>query len=110
TEEESLPSIPVFPPTVGEYALYLESLRDMIFLAAKDNYPDGLNGKREDVTVLFTLDSYGGLKGEPKVLNEVDEKIVKAVKGAVEKAAPFPPFPEEIEAAAEVFRITIAYE
>jgi len=56
------------------------------------------------------LGSDGNLMGEPEVINEVDQKLAKAVKAAVETAAPFPPFPRRMEGEEATFKITITYQ
>jgi hypothetical protein len=85
-------------------------LRNRIYWFAKDNYPKDVKGKIEDVQLLFTLTSDGKLKGEPKVLNEVDEELAKVAKTTVQKAAPFPPFPKVLDKEEEQFRVTLTYQ
>lgn len=100
----------IIPPSVSRYYSYYEKVRNRIYWFAKDYYPKDLGGAAEDVQVLFTLSSDGNLKGEPRVLNGVDEELAKATKLAVEKAAPFPPFPEKMEKDQESFRVVVSYQ
>jgi MSHA type pilus biogenesis protein MshL len=96
-------------PTGGYYS-YFENMRNRIYWYAKDVYPGGLNGEKQDVRVLFKLGSDGNLMGEPEVISEVDQKLAKAAKAAVEMAAPFPPFPRRMEGEDATFKITITYQ
>ncbi len=105
-----IPPTNLITPSVSGYYSYFENLRNKIYWVAKDVYPGDLRGKKEDVKVRFKLTNDGGLKGEPEVLNDVDRKLAKAAITAVEKAAPFPPFPKKMEEDEATFRITITYQ
>lgn len=100
----------LIPPATGGYYNYYESLRNRIYWVAKDSSPKDLAGKREDVKVAFTVTREGNLKGAPEVLNKVDDDLAKAALDAVEKAAPFPPFPDNMDRASQVFKIVITYQ
>jgi len=109
--EVLIPPTNLITPAMGGYYSYYENLRNKIFWMAKDNYPEVPEGPGEkNVKVIFKLTNNGRLKGEPEVLNDVDEKLVSAAKEAIKAAAPFPPFPKIIEQPEKSFRITISYE
>jgi len=99
----------LIPPTTGGYYNYYEALRNRIYWIAKDSCPAGLNGKSEDVKVAFTVSNDGYLKGDPEVLNIVDEVMASAAVNAVMQAAPFPPFPANMDKGAQMFKIIITY-
>jgi len=102
------PSELTLSPISGYYS-YFEMLRNKIYWVAKDTYPKDFKGEKKDVIVLFKLTNEGALKSTPKVLNEVDEELASAAKAAVEKAAPFPPFPRRMDKDEEIFKITVTY-
>ncbi|MDD5680145.1 MAG: secretin N-terminal domain-containing protein [Candidatus Omnitrophica bacterium] len=110
--EVLIPPMNLITPAMGGYYGYYENLRNKIFWIAKDNYPampKGTGGEK-NVRIMFKLTNDGRLKGEPEILNNVDEKLALAAKEAVKEAAPFPPFPKIIEQPEKSFRITISYE
>ena len=110
-EAAATPPPPDFATSsTGGYYSYFENLRNRIYWYAKDAYPGGLNGEKQDVRVLFKLGSDGNLMGEPEVISEVDQRLAKAAKTAVELAAPFPPFPRRMEGEDATFKITITYQ
>lgn len=60
--------------------------------------------------ISFTLNSKGGLEGEPKVISSSNDKLGKAAVECVKKASPFPPFPESMKKTEETFLISIEYK
>jgi TonB family protein len=62
------------------------------------------------VTVTFTVDSNGRLVGEPKLENQPDRDLEKIAKLAVQRAAPFTPFPPEARRPEQTFRVTLVFE
>lgn len=109
--EVLIPPTNLITPSSGGYYGYYESLRNKIFWLAKDNYPEIPEGITEkDVKIMFTVSSDGKLKGEPAVLNQVDERLAAAAKEAVKDASPFPSFPKAINQSEKSFKITISYE
>ncbi|MDP3789548.1 MAG: hypothetical protein Q8R48_04015, partial [Candidatus Omnitrophota bacterium] len=110
-KEVLIPPTNLITPSTGGYYSYYETVRNKIFWVAKDNYPEmpeGLTDK--DAKMMFTLTSDGRLKGEPEVLNKIDERLAQAAKEAVKSAAPFPSFPKVIDQPEKSFKITISYE
>jgi hypothetical protein len=103
-----IPPAYLIPPTPGYYT-YFENIRNRIFWVAQNTYPRDYKGEKEDVKVIFTLARNGELKGEPKVLDDVNKKLAKAEIDAVKKAAPFPAFPKRLDKDEEIFRIVITY-
>jgi general secretion pathway protein D len=97
-------------PSISAYYSYYANLRNRIFWFARDNYPKDLKGKAADVLLRFILTKDGVLKEEPKVINEVDNELALAAKNAVEKAAPFPPFPNRMDKSEQSFKVTITYQ
>ena len=111
-DTEPLTMVPtnLIPPTIGGYYNYYEALRNRIYWVAKDSSPRDLQGKREDVKIAFTVGDDGHLKGEPEVLNKVDEDLAEAAVMAVVKSAPFPPFPQMMEKTSQMFKVIITYQ
>lgn len=110
-KEVLMPPANLIMTSRNDYYGYYENLRNEIFWVAKDSYPkmpDGITEK--DVKMMFTVASDGRLKGDPEVLNKIDEGLAAAAKEAVRNAAPFPPFPKAIDQPEKSFRITISYE
>jgi len=115
TKGEKQPSQAVMPPAsfiapASGYYSYFENLRNRIYWVAKDTSPGEMGGKKEDVEILFKLASDGSLKEEPEILNEVDQSLASAAKTAVQRAAPFPPFPRNMDEEEAIFKIIIAYQ
>ncbi|MBL7071223.1 MAG: hypothetical protein ISS26_03510, partial [Candidatus Omnitrophica bacterium] len=111
-DTEPLTMVPtnLIPPTIGGYYNYYEALRNRIYWVAKDSSPKDLQGKREDVKIAFTVGDDGYLKGDPEVLNRVDEELAKAAVMAVVNSAPFPPFPQMMEKTSQMFKVIITYQ
>lgn len=110
-KEVLIPPTNLITPSTGGYYSYYENVRNKIFWVAKDNYPEMPEGITEkDAKMMFTVASDGRLKGEPEVLNKIDERLATAAKEAVKNAAPFPPFPKVIDQPEKSFKITISYQ
>lgn len=111
-KEVLIPPTNLITPSAGGYYSYYENVRNKIFWAAKDNYPEMSpeDITEKDVQMTFTIASNGRLKGDPEVLNEIDERLAQAAKEAVKSAAPFPPFSKAIGRPEKTFKITISYE
>jgi len=62
------------------------------------------------VHLLFTLLSNGELVGEPEILNEIGEKLEKAVLQSVKEASPFPPFPRGVTGTKRRFKLVVSFE
>ncbi|MEW6101840.1 MAG: secretin N-terminal domain-containing protein [Candidatus Omnitrophota bacterium] len=62
------------------------------------------------VKLLFTLTNDGRLAGEPQVLEAANPGLIPLAKEAVQKASPFPSFPEALDKNSETFRVNLLYK
>jgi TonB family protein len=67
-------------------------------------------GEKGEVEISFTVDSYGQLKNEPKIISSTNPNLNNIVIGSLKKASPFPLFPESLNKTEETFQITLEYK
>lgn len=72
---------------------------------------DGLAvDEKGEVEVLFTLDSSGQLKDEPKVVSSTNQNLNSLAVEAIKSISAFPPFPKGLNKEEEKFYIVLEYK
>jgi MSHA type pilus biogenesis protein MshL len=86
------------------YKLIADKIRDFASF-------DGLAvDEKGEVEVLFTLDSSGELKGEPKVISSTNQNLNSLAVEVIKSVSVFPPFPKDLNKEEEKFYIVLEYK
>lgn len=95
--------------TAGDsgYFSYLSHLRRIIAQSSARIAPKEF--KPGEVEVSFILTSDGKLKASPQVLSATEDSLKDYALSAVTSAAPFPPFPSQLQKDEEKFDIVISF-
>lgn len=87
---------------------YYRLVREEIFGIVRENYPrSDIMG---DVYISFDIAADGSLASEPRIISSADETLEMLAIKSVKEAAPFPPFPESMQASVETFKVLISYK
>lgn len=97
--------IDILPRDFQQYCIYV---RDRIACSIEKNMPGEVKG--QEIRLIFVLAADGSLKGEPKLLGDVDKRIKDLAIKSIEDESPFFPFPKDHEQPEETFRLTICFE
>lgn len=91
-------------------ALALEKYKMAVFEKIKAGISNN-NAKKlkGELTVSFTLQANGELKGEPRIVSSTNNELNALAKESLKQAAPFPPLPEGMESKEKTFSVVLSY-